>query len=44
MLTDIVLAGVCHDLVVPDEGRLRDRERIVVFDREMVPNSSADPS
>lgn len=37
--TDIVLSAVCHDLVVRDEGRLRFRERIVVFDSEMVPNS-----
>jgi 3-phenylpropionate/cinnamic acid dioxygenase small subunit len=37
--SDIVLAGVCHDLVVEDQGRLRFRERIVAFDSEMVPNS-----
>lgn len=42
--TDIVLAGVCHDLVVPDEGRLRFQERIVVFDSEMVPNSFVYPA
>ena len=42
--TDIVLAGVFHDLVVPDEGRLRFRERIVVFDSEMVPNSFVYPA
>jgi len=37
--TIIVMAAVCHDHVVPDGGRLRLRERIVVFDSEMVPNS-----
>ncbi|MFT8242944.1 aromatic-ring-hydroxylating dioxygenase subunit beta [Roseomonas sp. BN140053] len=37
--SEIVLCGVSHDLVVHDEGRLRFRERIVVFDSEMVPNS-----
>lgn len=42
--SDIVLAGVCHDLVVQDGGRLRFRERIVVFDSEMVPNSFIYPA
>ena len=37
--TDIVMAAVCYDHVVPDGGRLRLRERIVAFDSEMVPNS-----
>ncbi len=42
--SDIVLAGVCHDLVVQDGVRLRFRERIVVFDSEMVPNSFIYPA
>jgi 3-phenylpropionate/cinnamic acid dioxygenase small subunit len=42
--SDIVLCGACHDLVVPDEGRLRFKERIVSFDSEMVPNSLIYPA
>ncbi len=42
--TDIVLAAVCHDLIVVDAGRPRFRERIVVFDSEMVPNSLIYPA
>ena len=42
--SDIVLAGVCHDWVVPGDGRLQLRERIVVFDSEMVPNSMIYPA
>lgn len=42
--SDIVLCGTCHDLVVTSEGRLRFRERIVVFDSEMVPNSLIYPA
>lgn len=42
--TDIVLSAVCHDLIVPDEDRLRFRERIVVFDSEMIPNSLIYPA
>ncbi len=42
--SDIVLCGTCHDLVVQDEGRLRFRERVVVFDSEMVPNSLIYPA
>lgn len=42
--SDIVLCGACHDLVVQDEGRLRLKERIVVFDSEMVPNSLIYPA
>lgn len=42
--SDIVLAGVCHDLVVQNGERLRFRERIVVFDSEMVPNSFIYPA
>jgi 3-phenylpropionate/cinnamic acid dioxygenase small subunit len=37
--TEIVLSAVCHDVLVLDEERLRLRERIVVFDSEMIPNS-----
>lgn len=40
---DIVLVGACHDLLV-NEGGLRLRERIVVFDSEMVPNSLIFPA
>jgi len=42
--SEIVLSGVAHDLVVRDEGRLRYRERVVVFDSEMVPNSLIYPA
>jgi 3-phenylpropionate/cinnamic acid dioxygenase small subunit len=42
--TDTVLSAVCHDRVVPDGDRLRLRERIVVFDSEMIPNSLIYPA
>lgn len=42
--SEVVLCGVAHDVVVRDEGRLRYRERIVVFDSEMVPNSLIYPA
>ncbi|MGQ9370357.1 aromatic-ring-hydroxylating dioxygenase subunit beta [Azospirillum sp. ST 5-10] len=42
--SDIVLCGVCHDLVVADGGRLRFKERVVVFDSEMIPNSLIYPA
>ncbi len=42
--TDIVLAGVCHDLLVVEHGRPRLRERIVVFNSDMVPNSLIYPA
>jgi 3-phenylpropionate/cinnamic acid dioxygenase small subunit len=42
--SEIVLSSVCHDVVVADEGRLRLRERIVVFDSEMIPNSLIYPA
>ena len=42
--TEIVLSAVCHDVLVPDEGRNRLRERIVVFDSEMKPNSLIYPA
>ncbi|MCL2428287.1 MAG: aromatic-ring-hydroxylating dioxygenase subunit beta [Alphaproteobacteria bacterium] len=42
--SDIVLCGVCHDVLEEEDGRLRFRERIVVFDSEMVPNSLIYPA
>ena len=42
--SEIVLAGVCHDVLAEDQGHLRLRERIVVFDSEMVPNSLIYPA
>jgi 3-phenylpropionate/cinnamic acid dioxygenase small subunit len=42
--TDIVLSAVCHDRIVADADRLRLRERIVVFDSEMIPNSLIYPA
>jgi 3-phenylpropionate/cinnamic acid dioxygenase small subunit len=42
--TEIVLSALCHDVVVPDDGRVRLRERIVVFDSEMIPNSLIYPA
>jgi 3-phenylpropionate/cinnamic acid dioxygenase small subunit len=42
--SEIVLSGVCHDWLVAQEGRLRLRERIVVMDSEMVPNSFVYPA
>jgi 3-phenylpropionate/cinnamic acid dioxygenase small subunit len=42
--SEIVLSAVCHDVVVADEGRLRLRQRIVVFDSEMIPNSLIYPA
>ncbi len=42
--TEIVLSAVCHDVVVTDGGRPRLRERIVVFDSEMIPNSFIYPA
>lgn len=42
--SEIVLSGVAHDVVVRDDGRLRYRERVVVFDSEMVPNSLIYPA
>jgi 3-phenylpropionate/cinnamic acid dioxygenase small subunit len=42
--TEIVLSAVCHDVVVTDDERLRLRERIVVFDSEMIPNSLIYPA
>ena len=42
--TEIVLAAVCHDVLVIDDDRPRLRERIVVFDSEMIPNSLIYPA
>ncbi len=42
--SEIVLSAVCHDVLVSDEGRNRLRERIVVFDSEMIPNSLIYPA
>jgi 3-phenylpropionate/cinnamic acid dioxygenase small subunit len=42
--SEIVLAAACHDHLVPDGDRLRLRERIVVFDSEMIPNSLIYPA
>lgn len=42
--SEVVLCGVSHDLIVHDEGRLRLKERIVVMDSEMVPNSLIYPA
>jgi 3-phenylpropionate/cinnamic acid dioxygenase small subunit len=42
--TEIVLSAICHDVLVPDEGYIRLRERIVVFDSEMIPNSLIYPA
>ena len=42
--TKIVLSAVCHDVLVSDSGRPRLRERIVVFDSEMLPNSFIYPA
>ena len=42
--TEIVLSAVCHDVLVSDSGLPRLRERIVVFDSEMLPNSLIYPA
>lgn len=42
--TEIVLSAVCHDVVVQDSDGLRLRERVVVFDSEMIPNSLIYPA
>jgi 3-phenylpropionate/cinnamic acid dioxygenase small subunit len=42
--SEIVLSAVCHDVLVSDDGRNRLRERIVVFDSEMIPNSLIYPA
>ena len=42
--TEIVLSAVCHDVLVTDDGGPRLRQRIVVFDSEMIPNSLIYPA
>jgi 3-phenylpropionate/cinnamic acid dioxygenase small subunit len=42
--TEIVLSAVCHDLLVPGDERPLLRQRIVVFDSEMLPNSLIYPA
>ncbi len=42
--TEIILSAVCHDVLVPDDGQPKLRERIVVFDSEMIPNSLIYPA
>jgi 3-phenylpropionate/cinnamic acid dioxygenase small subunit len=48
--TEIVLSAVCHDMLVPGDvpvssgGQPKLRERIVVFDSEMIPNSLIYPA
>jgi 3-phenylpropionate/cinnamic acid dioxygenase small subunit len=42
--TEIVLSAVCHDEIVLDDGHPRLRQRIVVFDSEMIPNSLIYPA
>jgi 3-phenylpropionate/cinnamic acid dioxygenase small subunit len=42
--TEIVLAADCRDVVVEEASRLLLRERIVVFDSEMIPNSLIYPA
>jgi salicylate 5-hydroxylase small subunit len=42
--TEIVLSAVCHDVLVPHDQGILLRERIVVFDSEMIPNSLIYPA
>ena len=42
--TEIVLSAVCHDVLVPGDPRPFLRERVVVFDSEMIPNSLIYPA
>jgi 3-phenylpropionate/cinnamic acid dioxygenase small subunit len=42
--TEIVPSAVCHDVLELDDQRPRLRERIVVFDSEMIPNSLIYPA
>jgi 3-phenylpropionate/cinnamic acid dioxygenase small subunit len=42
--TEIVLSAICHDELVLEDSQLRLRERIVVFDSEMIPNSLIYPA
>jgi 3-phenylpropionate/cinnamic acid dioxygenase small subunit len=42
--TEIVLSAVCHDVLVSGDSQPKLRERIVVFDSEMIPNSLIYPA
>ena len=42
--TEIVLSAVCHDVLTEEDGQPRLRERVVVFDSEMIPNSLIYPA
>lgn len=42
--SEVVLCGVAHDVIVLDGARRRFRERVVVMDSEMVPNSLIYPA
>ncbi|MCZ8173148.1 MAG: hypothetical protein O9272_15545 [Brevundimonas sp.] len=37
--SEIVMSGRCHDKITVEKGRLQFKERIFVFDSEMIPNS-----
>lgn len=41
---NIVLCGVCHDVLAEKSGHLLFRERVVVFDNEMIANSLIYPA
>jgi 3-phenylpropionate/cinnamic acid dioxygenase small subunit len=42
--SEIVLCAVCHDVLVSESGHPKLRERIVVFDSEMIANSLIYPA
>ena len=42
--SEIVLSAVCHDVLAVGGGRPLLRERVVVFDSEMIPNSLIYPA
>lgn len=42
--SDIVLAARCRDVLVIEEGQLLFKERVIVFDSEMIPNSLIYPA
>jgi salicylate 5-hydroxylase small subunit len=42
--TEIVLSAVCHDMLIIEDHRPLLKERIVVFDSEMIPNSLIYPA
>jgi salicylate 5-hydroxylase small subunit len=37
--SEIVMSGRCHDRIAAENGQLQFKERIFVFDSEMIPNS-----